>query len=178
MGKVESGIFTGHLKWLGSFDECRQIQASVKTVQNDIIHPFKGQYCTIGIPVGDIIAGALGNLGALSCTHYLGVGFCIPDSCDKTELQTAINQVLPKIPLPGNKHLYAVYPHCQENNPKFDKKAIAAIATCSLFIAVMAIATLYDVIVIQRQKKTLKNTIEWHCAKWKRSGISVQTKIR
>ena len=41
MGKPTSGLLEGHFTWLGSYDECIQIQATVNDTE-----PIKGQYCS------------------------------------------------------------------------------------------------------------------------------------
>ena len=41
MGKPTSGLLEGHLTWLGSYDECIQIQATVNDTE-----PIKGKYCS------------------------------------------------------------------------------------------------------------------------------------
>ena len=41
MGKPASGLLEGHFTWLGSYDECIQIQAIINDTE-----PIKGQYCS------------------------------------------------------------------------------------------------------------------------------------
>ena len=45
IGKPESGILGGNLKWLGSFDECVDVRAAINQ-SGKITYPWKGQYCT------------------------------------------------------------------------------------------------------------------------------------
>ena len=48
MGKPSSGLMNYQLNWLGSFDECRAIQATVN-VSGKRVSPFSGRYCTASI---------------------------------------------------------------------------------------------------------------------------------
>ena len=45
MGKPETSVLSGNFKWLGSYDECVDIRASINE-SGEITHPWKGQYCT------------------------------------------------------------------------------------------------------------------------------------
>ena len=51
MGKPASGIMDGHLVWLGSYDECVAIEATVNT-SGAVTHPYKGRYCKPSFKIG------------------------------------------------------------------------------------------------------------------------------
>ena len=51
MGKPASGIMDGHLVWLGSYDECVAIEATVNN-SGAITHPYKGRYCKPSFKIG------------------------------------------------------------------------------------------------------------------------------
>ena len=51
MGKPPSGLLNGDLKWLGSYDECFAVEASVN-VSGEMTTPYKGQYCSATFKMG------------------------------------------------------------------------------------------------------------------------------
>lgn len=51
MGKPGSGFMGGNLKWLGSYDECFAVEATVNN-SGVIISPFTGRYCLTSFSVG------------------------------------------------------------------------------------------------------------------------------
>ena len=51
MGKPPSDLLDFHITWLGSYDECVAIAASVNK-SGDIISPFNGRYCLGSFPLG------------------------------------------------------------------------------------------------------------------------------
>ena len=51
MGKPASGIMDGHLVWLGSYDECVAIEATVN-ISGAVTHPYKGRYCKPSFKIG------------------------------------------------------------------------------------------------------------------------------
>ena len=53
MGKLPSGLLDSHTRWLGSYDECIGIEASVE-VSGVATSPYKGRYCTTELQVGPI----------------------------------------------------------------------------------------------------------------------------
>ena len=50
MGKPGSGVLDGNLKWLGSYDECFAVDATVNR-SGIITSPFSGQYCSASFKV-------------------------------------------------------------------------------------------------------------------------------
>ena len=56
MGKPETAVLSGNFRWLGDYDECIGIRASINK-SGAITHPWKGQYCTANFklaPVGKV----------------------------------------------------------------------------------------------------------------------------
>ena len=56
MGKPETAVLSGNFRWLGDYDECIGIRASINN-SGTITHPWKGQYCTANFklaPVGKV----------------------------------------------------------------------------------------------------------------------------
>ena len=51
MGKPASGFMDGNLKWLGSYDECFAVEATVNN-SGVITAPFTGRYCLTSFSVG------------------------------------------------------------------------------------------------------------------------------
>ena len=52
MGKPPSGVLNGDVKWLGSYDECLAVEASVN-ISGEMTTPYKGQYCSATFTVGN-----------------------------------------------------------------------------------------------------------------------------
>ena len=52
MGKPPSGLLNGAVKWLGSYDECLAVEATVN-ISGEITLPFKGQYCSATFTAGN-----------------------------------------------------------------------------------------------------------------------------
>ena len=52
MGKPPSGVLNGDVKWLGSYDECLAVEASVN-ISGEMTSPYKGQYCSATFTVGN-----------------------------------------------------------------------------------------------------------------------------
>ena len=53
MGKLPSGLLDYHTTWLGSYDECVAIEASV-TAPGVTTSPYKGRYCKADLKVGPL----------------------------------------------------------------------------------------------------------------------------
>lgn len=48
MGKPESDLLDGNVRWVGNWEECRAVQASVNSTDgSEIIHPYSGKYCIV-----------------------------------------------------------------------------------------------------------------------------------
>lgn len=129
MGKPGSGLLDGQVHWVGNWEECLEVQASF-FVDNStgIIHPYKGKYCRGYIPVQQAV---------------VAMGICFPDSCSQTDATALLNTFLSLLPV--SVPLGGVCT-CQENSQEFSDKAIAVIIVCSVFLAVIILATAYDVI--------------------------------
>jgi hypothetical protein len=63
-GKIPSGILNGNIYWMGEYDECVNSTATIMTGPNSSVpsHPFNGQYCKLGIPLG-ATAPSLAGMG-------------------------------------------------------------------------------------------------------------------
>ena len=53
MGKPPSQLLNYHLHWLGSYEECVAIEATVN-VSGQLNHPYKGRYCTATFPFSQV----------------------------------------------------------------------------------------------------------------------------
>ena len=53
MGKPPSQLLNYHLHWLGSYEECVAIEATVN-VSGQLNHPYKGRYCSATFPFSQV----------------------------------------------------------------------------------------------------------------------------
>jgi hypothetical protein len=51
-GKPPADIFGGNLIWLGDYEECLSVQASVAV--NNTSYNFGGQYCLMTVPINGL----------------------------------------------------------------------------------------------------------------------------
>ena len=56
VGKLPAGLINGDILWVGDYDECVNITATVYVGPNQTepTHPFKGRYCKAGIPLRQV----------------------------------------------------------------------------------------------------------------------------
>ncbi|GIY64976.1 o-acyltransferase like protein [Caerostris darwini] len=82
-GKPGSGIMSGNINWVGSYNECRNV--TVPVLKNTTRGGFKGQYCQLGI-----------NLLPDSYNFPVKVGTCLPDTCDSSNVIAVLNTIVHK----------------------------------------------------------------------------------
>ncbi|XP_052092463.1 nose resistant to fluoxetine protein 6-like [Mytilus californianus] len=179
-GKPSSNILSGGLMWLGSYDECLEIK--VVADHNNITYRFDGQYCKVYIvPQGELskILPKIKPFVIFACSSVyllnrhvrmnvytfqaqsvIQLGVCVPDSCSATDTWLLVNNVLPAI----SDALLAWPGECIAPDQPFDTRAIIVLVVLSVFMAVMAIGTAYDVLLIQwprwKETKTISENSE------------------
>lgn len=142
MGKPPSDLLDFHITWLGDYDECVAIAASVNK-SGDIISPFNGRYCLGSFPLGP---GGQATLFSPS-GPALTIGVCVPNSCSGEDTAALLDTLLSLLPL-NTSTLPTPTVTCQLESLDYDTKAIVVIIICSIFALVMVLATCYDIIII------------------------------
>ncbi|OWF41722.1 nose resistant to fluoxetine protein 6-like [Mizuhopecten yessoensis] len=144
VGKPPSALLNFNLNWFGSYEECKNIT----------IPAFRGKYCSVNFPLVKSNGSAQDTPVAMGMGILPGVniGVCVPDSCSGEDVSNLINTVF-SVTLDtidtGSLTLDAGKSICQENELELDTKAIVVLVIASLFLALMVIATLYDLVCIQ-----------------------------
>jgi len=144
IGKPESGVLQGNLKWLGAYDQCRSVKATeMNTTTNMTESLFDGKYCTNFVDMSLPIPG-VPPLGLL-------IGSCLPHTCTDADatviLYTAVGTINPLLSVLGVK-LGAKYAHCPEKLP-LDSAAIGMIVLLTIIGTALLAATLYDLVFVQ-----------------------------
>ncbi|XP_045202094.2 nose resistant to fluoxetine protein 6-like [Mercenaria mercenaria] len=140
-GKPGTGILDYSVNWIGNYDECIAIQATA--YQNPVAKegpstPYTGKYCTASFPFGPPT-----SMGQLA----LKLGLCVPDSCSKKDITGIVNAVTDLIPQNmTNIPLPTANVDCQEKSLEFTDKALAVTIVGGVFVALILIATAYDII--------------------------------
>jgi len=132
-GKPSAGIETGNFVWIGSYDECVNITATVFTGPNQTnpTHPFKGKYCNAYKILKQ------NDTDPLDPTNVrLTYGICVPNSCSNTSIVQLTRGVFD-------------YANCQEEL-EIDNRAIVAIVFLSFLGLLVLAGTAYDVFVIHK----------------------------
>ena len=61
MGKPSSNLLGMHLKWVGSYDECMKVIATVN-ISGEITSPYKGKYCGASLKTSKVMENNLYSL--------------------------------------------------------------------------------------------------------------------
>ncbi|KAL4219113.1 hypothetical protein ACF0H5_021696 [Mactra antiquata] len=135
-GKPASGIFQGQTRWLGNWEECKNVESTSYYRNGTIVEvttPFVGKYCTANVPVKSTLLNG-----------RLEIGVCFPDSCTNSDASQLMNTFLGLIPLEG---VGQGWTSCRENELELSDKAITVTIVCSIIGFIIVIATIYDVII-------------------------------
>ncbi|XP_055327622.1 nose resistant to fluoxetine protein 6-like [Paramacrobiotus metropolitanus] len=154
-GKPEAGILQGNFQWLGSFDECRAIEAVTNNATD-----FRGKYCLAAFGPYQNTSGtdpaAGGEMGAGMTMLALKIGFCYPDSCTDEDTFYIASNLLTMIPTNLINMTLEVYSStCQPRYYEYDTKAIALLCVIGFFGMLITIGTLYDVFIYRVLVKNL-----------------------
>ncbi|XP_056011040.1 nose resistant to fluoxetine protein 6-like [Ostrea edulis] len=131
--KIESGVLDGNTKWLGSYDECFNLEVPVKHFN---ISSIETQFCFAHIP-----------LKLAYIPLETDIGLCAPKACSQRDLMELYNELLGIVQsvIPTSNPIYASYVYCPEK-PEIDTRAIVAISILGVFAALILISTTYDVV--------------------------------
>ncbi|XP_067686795.1 nose resistant to fluoxetine protein 6-like [Haliotis asinina] len=137
-GKPGTSILQGAVQFIGNYDECREISATLNTTIARVVH---GEYweMTFAYPK------SLGNLVVAPMVAGIpgfGWGFCLPRSCNVSSVTQAVSMV----PLKwlGSK-LISASPRTTDDW-KEDASAIVAVVVLVLIASLSVIGTCYDVV--------------------------------
>ncbi|XP_076091676.1 nose resistant to fluoxetine protein 6-like [Mytilus galloprovincialis] len=144
-GKPEAGLMSMKLKWRGDYDECVGVRAVSQ-------YKFNGKYCSVSVGYGKLPINPITQLPA-----GIDIGMCLPESCSDTDTKNLLNQTLQRV---SNKTVYVIYATCVETLDSYDMRAKIVLAVIGVFIVTMAIATAYDLIIVQRPKSSKKQPME------------------
>ncbi|KAL5012244.1 hypothetical protein ScPMuIL_010795 [Solemya velum] len=165
-GKIPSGLLQGNINWLGSYDECTNITVTLTEEQianRTLAEPYGVQYCRVSISLLPLYS--LGKdedaipMAARAMANGM-IGVCIPRSCTKGDAAGLVAAAISLIPSVGTSMASQVMSTrsrmrtvCQEDPPKMDTKAKAAIAVCVIFVILYIAGTTYDVMLLFRDEK-------------------------
>ncbi|XP_071119326.1 nose resistant to fluoxetine protein 6-like [Haliotis cracherodii] len=146
--KPDSNIMGGQLMWVGSYRECIKTRAKVYPgLQNETEAEqlFEGQYCMAFLPLtpGPVQPQAFG-----ASTPGIKIGVCFPSSCSGADVTALLNAALETT----NITFRVAASTCQEKKQEYTDTAIIVLLVLSLFVAVMLMATMYDIMWVQMPK--------------------------
>ncbi|KZC14350.1 Nose resistant to fluoxetine protein 6 [Dufourea novaeangliae] len=156
--KIPSGIITGNYKQLGNYDECLQVKSG---------HGFTGKACKAMVQF-DVSGGAekhrdpdlvdlLSNVAHASGMKSLPGKtviyewmWCVPSSCNHTEVQEALEIVLDPLKVEGRVDLVVNVPEnschtLETDRPVFDATDWIYISILSIFAVIIIASTSYDI---------------------------------
>ena len=134
IGKPSASITQGRTLWVGNYEQCRSVY--VASDPNRYSSGFKGAYVNQELY---ITAGSL--KGA-----RVNWGLCFPNTCNEGQIYTLLKDVKTAL---GSKDIAIGKPSILENTREFTTATYASVIILSVIGALMAIGTLYDVIMVQ-----------------------------
>ncbi|XP_070538333.1 O-acyltransferase like protein-like [Ptychodera flava] len=145
-GKLESFVLRGNLRWLGAFDECREVDNIPVTISSTP-SSFNAQYC--------MATTLFPRSSGPSVPLQLGV--CVPDTCTEKEAIDVVKIGLKNRPLQvlfGNLEVLDVY--CEYDEP-LSVGALAVIAVTGVIFILVVIATAIDYYQRSKTSVTVSN---------------------
>ncbi|CAF0747409.1 unnamed protein product [Adineta steineri] len=139
---LPSGILSGHVHWMGNYDECLQ-QIYLPTNKSFVSQPINTQYCTL-LPKPP-----------LSIT----LGLCVPSSCNQKSIASLIEILFKNSSITENDLICS-------NDPPYGQQSLArgAIITCivlSLLVLIVLSGTIVDII-LSLQHQSIDDNITSH----------------
>ncbi|XP_078580677.1 nose resistant to fluoxetine protein 6-like [Branchiostoma floridae x Branchiostoma japonicum] len=140
-GKPPSGILGGNLVWAGSYSQCVNITRKGYNIT------FDGKFymATLVPVVGGGIAGVT----------KLTIGVCVPSSCNQHDvIQTLDGSIYWRFFV--QQGILQVTSAYSQESPPIQNVTIAAICICSVLLLLIAMGTVYDVIIHQPRLMAIK----------------------
>ncbi|XP_048778807.2 nose resistant to fluoxetine protein 6-like isoform X3 [Ostrea edulis] len=131
--KLESGILEGNTKWLGSYDECFNLEVPVKAVS---LSAFETHFCFAHVPIN------------LTDFHLkIDIGLCVPKACSSSDVTKLYNDLFAAVQRlrPTINPIRVSSVDCQEHS-EIDTRAIAAIIILGVFAVIILISSTFDLI--------------------------------
>lgn len=142
-GKIGAGILEGNTKWLGSYDECFRIDRTLPGMPPSN-SGFSTQFCGMktNVPLGVI-------------PLEIELTACVPKACSPKDLTYLYNDLLKRLPTQSPVRVHDV--RCNVD-PEIDTRAVVAIVILGIFAVLMFVSTVYDLLVIQRQRHAAEHS--------------------
>lgn len=142
-GKIGAGILEGNTKWLGSYDECFRIDRTLPGMPPSN-SGFSTQFCGMktNVPLGVI-------------PLEIELTACVPKACSPKDLTYLYNDLLKRLPTQSPVRVHDV--KCNVD-PEIDTRAVVAIVILGIFAVLMFVSTVYDLLVIQRQRHAAEHS--------------------
>ncbi|KAH8281084.1 hypothetical protein KR054_010180, partial [Drosophila jambulina] len=134
-GSIPAGIFMGHLKDLGHYDECIRIDQAIGSSYN-----LQGKFCLANLPLQPGSSGIMSLLG-------LQTAVCFPASCSASNMDILLRRVfqqLLNIELSSDLTLVKESTCKTAERESYDGITIFTIVLLSIFGAAVGIGTFYD----------------------------------
>ncbi|XP_078581951.1 nose resistant to fluoxetine protein 6-like [Branchiostoma floridae x Branchiostoma japonicum] len=144
-GKPPSGILGGNLVWAGSYSQC----VNITTKGYNITFDGKFYMATLVPVVGGGIAGVT----------KLTIGVCVPSSCNQHDVNQTLDGSIYWRFFVQQGILQVTSAYSQEYLP-IQNVTIAAICICSVLLLLIAMGTIYDVIIHQPRLMAIKRQKE------------------
>ncbi|XP_035683620.1 nose resistant to fluoxetine protein 6-like [Branchiostoma floridae] len=153
-GKPPSGILNGNLFWVGSYSQCVNITRKGYNIT------FDGKfYLATLVPVARAQQSEQltqdGGAGIPGMGLKLTLGVCVPNSCSQHDVIQRLDGSIYWRFLVQQGILQVTSAYSQES-PPIQNVTIAAICICSVLIILLAIGTIYDVMIHQPRLLAVK----------------------
>ncbi|XP_066292100.1 nose resistant to fluoxetine protein 6-like [Branchiostoma lanceolatum] len=142
-GKPPSGILNGNLIWAGSYSQC------VNITRKGFNITFDGKfYLATLVPVAQAQQSEQLTQGGQNNVTNLEIGICVPSSCSYHDfIQRLDGSIYWHFLI--QQGIFQVRSAYLQEFPPIQNVTIAAICICSVLLILMAIGTIYDVIIHQ-----------------------------
>ncbi|XP_064616908.1 nose resistant to fluoxetine protein 6-like [Liolophura sinensis] len=150
MGKVPSGLLSGHFFWSGDYDQCLGIEAVLSNTTSP--QPaYEGKYCSLVSsfpltpgPNGTNIPASIGALSGIA----LQIGLCLPSSCSDADAKALVKTGISLLPV--DLSTFPITVACTvDRDISQDTRAITSICVSAVIVAILLVGTAYDILVVK-----------------------------
>jgi len=142
-GRPSPGVLEGRVFWTGYYYECTNVKAGYMDNSGQG-HRFQGRYCSAHLKL-DLSTPSLPGLKF----PVQAWGLCVPDSCETSDVALLINMAISQAKL--SQHVQLTGGTCHKPL-ELAPRAIAVTTIVSLILFLVVIATIVDLVMIQRPK--------------------------
>ncbi|XP_012941247.1 O-acyltransferase like protein-like [Aplysia californica] len=129
-GKIQAGVLSGRLQWLGSFRECYSVQGFLDDGQTGLV---KGRYCSLESKLHSSVKQYKFNVFE---------GICVPDACHSKDIQVFVDVLLHMTRV--DKVLLKTHTTCKNAETTFTNSIIIFFVIFLLLLLLAFTATLVD----------------------------------